>query len=423
MHTLTANELTILLLAIGFMLLLARILSKIGQKIHIPTLVTEVLAGIILGPTLLGMFFPSMHGFLFPNIGNLPNAYDTIFNLAVVMLLFLAGMELDFTLLSKHKKTIILTSALSILIPFSFGFWFAIHYFDFLRGIEISAAPYIFPLTFGTIISISALPIISRILLEHKWINTFAGITIIGAAILADLIGWFGYSSILVYANAAVENIHILYTLLYITGFFIVVYFISGNKFIGNFFIRKTQQEGSSYDIASLFGICLLTAAFTNAIHIHSSLGAFIAGIVCRRILGSDSQLMKKLDLFIMNFFAPLFFISIGLNLNFVKNFNLWMVLVVFVIACVTKIIGTFMGARLGGLQTRPAWAAGFALNARGSMEIIMGALALKMGLIGPQLFVAIVIVSIVTIFFAEIALIRLMDKTQLGVVKDYKSC
>ena len=327
------------------------------------------------------------------------------------MLLFLAGMGLDFSLLRKYKKTLIIISTFSILLPFIVGVSFANYYFNFLHGIEISAAPYVFQLIFGIMISMSALLIVSRIVLEHHLMITSLAITILGSALVADLVGWVAFSSVLIYANAAIENIQILYALLYITVFFIVMYFISNKNFVTQFFIHKNNKEDAvSYDISSLFGICLLMASFTNAIHIHSTLGAFLAGIICKRILGNNSTIVTT-ELFIMNFFAPLFFISIGLKLNFIEHFNIWMGIVIFLIAC-SKGISAYIGARLCGFQSKPARTVGFVLNARGFMPIIMSSLALKMGLIGQQLFVAFIVIAIVTIFSAEIAILRSKENT-----------
>jgi len=413
MHALTSSELTIFLFAVGLMLALARFLARIGRRFNVPTLVTELVAGIVLGPTLLGFFFPETHIFFFPDVGNLPDAYDTLFSLSVVMLLFTAGLELDFNLLTKQTKAIFLTSSCAIFIPFIAGFFFALHFFDFLHGTEISASPHIFPLTFATIASISALAVITRTLMEHNIINSALGVTVLGTALLTDLFGWFAYSSVIVYANAAMENIQILYTLLYIIGFFGLVFFISGKqRVMRKIFTKEVSQTGEpAYDLALLFGICLLTAAFTNGIHIHSSLGAFIAGIIGRRIIGGESPVLKQVELFVMNFFAPIFFISIGLKLNFFQSLDLMLVVVIFAFLCCTKIISGYLGARLSGFDSSQAAIIGGTLNSRGAMEIIMGALALNMGLIDSYLFVSFVVASIATIFLAELIITKIPPK------------
>jgi Kef-type K+ transport system membrane component KefB len=404
-------ELTLFFSAVGFILILTRFLAQIGRRFKIPTIIIELLAGIILGPTFLGIFFPEVFGLFFPREGGLSGAYDTLFNLSIVMLLFLVGMDLDLNLLKRQRKIIISTSLFAVLIPLIAGILFAWAFFDFLYGIEISAAPFIFPLVFGTIMAISSLPIITGILVVHNVVNTPVGVTILGTALVTDVVVWFLFSSLLVYVNASESNIQILYTLLYIVVFLFIVFILSGRKEIaGKLFTQNIKVESTiPYDLSLILGICLLTAAFTNSIHLHSGIGAFIAGMVCRRLIGENTTLHKQFESFILNFFAPIFFISIGLKLNFVTHFNLWMVLAVFAFACISKLIAAYIGARLGEAAKKPAAAIAFGLNARGAMGIIIAAIALKIQLIGPQLFEAIIITAIGTSFLAEYALVKIL--------------
>jgi len=420
MHELTSHEITLFLVVLGIMLILARILFRIGQYFRIPTLAAELLAGILLGPTVLGYLFPHLHETLFPEEGGLQNAYDILFNLSVVMLLFFAGLELDFNLLTKSKKSIAITSLLSIFLPLSVGIWAGWQYFDFFHGFVFSAAPFVFPLIFGTLISLTALAIIVRILLAQNILNSQVGITIVGTALVTDVVGWLLFSSILIYANPTIENIQIIYTVFYILLFFTVMFLISScKKFMVKLFAQKEDTEtGSGYDISLLLGACLLSGAFTNAINIHPTLGAFIAGIVCRRIIGENSFIFEQLRTFIMNFFAPIFFISIGLRLNFFEELNIPMVLGVFVLLCIVKLFAATLGARLSGFSLRPALIVGVSLNARGAMDIIMGAIALKIGLIGNQLFVSFVIIAVVISLILESlieTLLKGLSKQDLG--------
>jgi Kef-type K+ transport system membrane component KefB len=404
MHALTSHDITVFLVVVGIMLILARLLFKVGRYFKIPLLVTELLAGIILGPTVLGYAFPEMHAICFPKVGGLANAYDILYTLSVVMLLFLAGMELDFHLLTKSKKSIFITSILAICFPLGVGIWAGWHYFSFFHGIVIPSAPLAFPLVFGTLAALSALSTIARILMVNNILNTSFGITVVGTALVTDVVGWFLFSSILTYANPNLANVQIIYTLFYIVTFFLVMFMISSSK---NFVVRLfSHSHGSnaelSYDMSMLFGICLLSGAFTNAINIHPSLGAFISGIVCRRIIGKNSYLIEQLKMFIMNFFAPIFFISIGLKVNFFEELNIPIVLGVFFLAGATKLFGATLGAYLSRFSFRRSLLIGVSLNTRGSMEIIMGAIALKIGLIDSQLFVAFVISAVITILIAE---------------------
>ena len=144
-------------------------------------------------------------------------------------------------------------------------------------------------------------------------------------------------------------------------------------------------------------GICLLSAAFTEAINIHAILGAFIAGIAFGDSVHLREQAREIIHQFVTNFFAPLFFVSIGLKINFIENFDPVIVSIVLVLAFVGKVLGATIGARLGGMSKNHSLAVGFGMNARGAMEIILGTLALNAGLISKPIFVALVIMALVT--------------------------
>ncbi len=412
MYPLSSQDITVFLTVIGFMLILARLLSKFGRHHHIPILICEIVAGILLGPSVLGFAIPQLHAVFFPKDSELLNAYETLFQLSVVMLLFLAGMKTNLNLLMKEKASIFITSIFAILFPFVAGFWFAWQFFDFLHGIEYPSAPLVFPLTFGLIISISALTIIVRILMDNNILDTKLGTTIIGTAMVTDIVGWLAFSSILIYANTAIESMQILYTIVYLIFFFIVIFLISNNKkWLGKLFAQSNSSKHKiSYDISSLFGVCLLCAAFTNAIHIHPSLGAFSAGIFCKRIIGEQSQILDQLELFIMNFFAPFFFISIGLKINLMQELNILMVIAIFIFGSLIKLIGASLGALISGYSLRQSFIIANGLNTRGSMEILMTSIAYKVGLIGNQLFFTLVAFSIINALIAAPILIRLLS-------------
>jgi Kef-type K+ transport system membrane component KefB len=144
-------------------------------------------------------------------------------------------------------------------------------------------------------------------------------------------------------------------------------------------------------------GICLLSAAFTEAINIHAILGAFITGIAFGDSVHLRDEARQIIHQFVTNFFAPLFFVSIGLKVNFVENFNGQIVFIVLALAFFGKVLGASLGARLGGMSKNHSLAVGFGMNARGAMEIILGTIALNAGLISKPIFVALVIMALVT--------------------------
>lgn len=379
------------------MLIISRIFAEIGKKFKLPVVMGELIVGIILGPTVLGMIFPEVFNYLFPRTGNIPIALDGIFSLSVIMLLFVAGMEVQLPLVLKQGKVAVYTSLFSMVIPFFTGFavaWF----FPEIFSIPNEHDPkLLFALFFGTALSISALPVIARILMDMNLFQTNIGMVIIASAMFNDLIGWLIFSLVLSLTNDATEHMSLWYTVAYIIGFGLFMLTI-GKKIIDKtlpWMQTKLSWPGGVLSIS--LGICLLSAAFTESINIHAILGAFIAGIAFGDSVHLKEQAREIIHQFITNFFAPLFFVSIGLKVNFIENFDATIVIIVVVLAYIGKVVGASIGARLGGMSKNHSLAVGFGMNARGAMEIILGTLALNAGLISKPIFVALVIMALLT--------------------------
>ncbi len=398
MVKLAHNELIVLLLSISAMLIISRIFAEVGKKFKLPVVMGELIVGIVLGPTILGMISPDIFNYLFPRTGNIPIALDGIFSLSVIMLLFVAGMEVQLPLVLKQGKVAVYTSLFSMVIPFFTGFavaWF----FPEIFSIPNEHDPkLLFALFFGTALSISALPVIARILMDMNLFQTNIGMVIIASAMFNDLIGWLIFSLVLSLTNGdKAEHMSLWYTVAYIIGFGLFMLTI-GKKIIDKtlpWMQTKLSWPGGVLSIS--LGICLLSAAFTESINIHAILGAFIAGIAFGDSVHLKEQAREIIHQFITNFFAPLFFVSIGLKVNFIENFDATIVVIVLVLAYVGKVVGASIGARLGGMSKNHSLAVGFGMNARGAMEIILGTLALNAGLISKPIFVALVIMALVT--------------------------
>jgi len=213
-----------------------------------------------------------------------------------------------------------------------------------------------------------------------------------------DLIGWLIFSLVLSFTNTgSAEHMSVGYTVLYILGFGLFMLTI-GKKIIDKtlpWMQTKLSWPGGVLSIS--LGICLLSAAFTEAINIHAILGAFITGIAFGDSVHLRDEARQIIHQFVTNFFAPLFFVSIGLKVNFVENFNGQIVFIVLALAFFGKVLGASLGARLGGMSKNHSLAVGFGMNARGAMEIILGTIALNAGLISKPIFVALVIMALVT--------------------------
>ncbi len=399
MAKLTHDDLITLLLAISAMLILSRMVAEFGKKLGLPMVMGELLVGIALGPTVLGNLSPDLFGALFPLTTNahVALALDGIVSLSVIMLLFVAGLELQLSQVVRQGKVAIYTGFGSMALPFVSGFlvaWLLPQWFGV--GPE-SDNHFLFALFLGTAMSISALPVIARILLDLGLLNTTIGMVVIASAIFNDVVGWLIFSFILSMVGPGGAKIQIGHTILYIVAFSAFMLFVG--RFLLNRILPwiQTSLSWPGGVLALSLGLCLLCAAFTESIHIHAILGAFIAGIAIGDSVHLREQAREIMHQFVTNFFAPLFFVSIGLKVNFMQHFDWRISGVVLILAFVGKVVGAGGGARLGGMPRRAALAVGFGLNARGAMEIILGSLAFEAGLIKQPVFVALVVMALVT--------------------------
>lgn len=405
------KELVSLLIAISVMLLASRVVAEFLKKFKMPMVMGELIVGILLGPTIFGTFFPELFNNIFPLQGNVGVALDGIFKLSVIMLLFVAGLEVQLPLVLKQGKVAVYTSVFSMVIPFITGFVVASYFPHWFGVSDDKDQKLLFALFFGTALSISALPVIARILIDMNLFKTHVGMVIIASAMFDDLVGWLFFSFILGLTNVSADKNAVFYSLGYIIGFGAFMLTI-GKKVINKalpWVQTKLSWPGGVLSIS--LGFCLLCAAFTESIHIHAILGAFIAGIAFGDSVHLHEKAREIIHQFVTNFFAPLFFVSIGLKVNFISHFDFTIVMIVMVLAYIGKILGATLGAYWGGMSKNLSLAVGFGMNARGAMEIILGTLALNAGLITTPVFVALVIMALVTSLTSGPMMKRFIDR------------
>jgi Kef-type K+ transport system membrane component KefB len=397
MQNLTPDNITVFFLSLGLLLGVARVLGELAQKLHQPAVLGELLAGVILGPTVLGSFSPEWSAFLFPQEGPNSVALNAITTLAVTLLMLVAGMEVDLSTIWRQGRIGLKIGTAGMVIPFFLGLIAALIAPQAL-GRHIDADPVVFTLFFATALSITALPVIAKTLMDLDLYRSDFGMVVVSAAILNDLIGWIIFAIILGLIGTETGHSNNILLTITLTLTFAGFMLTAGRSLIHRslpFLQAYTRWPGGVLSFALI--LALLGAAFTEWIGIHAIFGAFIVGVA----VGDSSHLRERtrviIDEFVSFIFAPVFFASIGLNVDFIKQFELTPVLTVLLIACFCKLGGGILGARWGNMPKRDAWAVGFAMNARGAMEIILGLLALQAGIIRPRLFVALVIMAMVT--------------------------
>jgi Kef-type K+ transport system membrane component KefB len=397
MNGLTHTEITDIFLALGLLLAGARFFGEVAKRCHQPSVLGEILAGIVLGPTVLGTLAPAWSSMLFPMHGRSAVVLEGFTVLAVVLFLFVAGLEVDLSTIRRQGKTALIVAAAGLAGPFSVGFC-AAWYAPRLLGWEGEAALLLFTLFFATALSISALPVIAKTLLDLNLYRSDLGMTVIAAAICDDLAGWLIFAVLLGMMGTHTGHAWGIGVTLGLLAGFALGMLTLGRWIMHHLLGWMEAHTGWPESIMGLvLVLALLSAAFTEHIGVHAIFGAFLVGVAVGDSSHLHEQTRTVLSQFISSILAPLFFASIGLKVNFALHFDGQLVLTVLIIACWGKVVGCGLGARMSGMPSRVAWALGFAMNARGAMEIILGLLALKYGLIHERLFVALVIMALVT--------------------------
>src|ERR1700678_2143400 len=397
MPHLAPHDIMHIFIALAVLLGAAKLAGELMQKLDQPSVLGEIMAGILLGPTLLGHFRPDLYAFIFPSTGNLPIALETVTTLGVVFFLLIAGLEIDLRSIFRQGKSALLVSFFGVIIPFAFGFGAAVLFPRFL-GAAPNADRLIFSLFVGTALSISALPVIAKILMDLNLLRSEMGTVVMSSAMFDDLVGWILFSMLLGMMHGGDSSFsQVKRTIVLVIGF--VVLSLTMLSWLIDKILPRIQAHTSwpGGVLGFIFTLTLASAAFAEFAGIHAVFGAFIVGIA----VGESTHLRKRTSELIhgivTNVFAPFFFASIGLRTNFVANFSLPITATVIVVACVGKLLGAGLGARLGGMDRRTSWGVGLAMNARGAMEMILGLIALQAGLIQVKMFVALVIMALFT--------------------------
>lgn len=413
------SELTAFFLALGVLLLAARVLGELARRMNTPAVLGELLAGVLLGPSVLGALSPEIFAGLFPSTPGFTTGLQAVTTLGITLFLMVAGIEVDLSAILRQGKASFVISLFGMVIPFAIGFGSAM-LFPTLFVRETAADPLLVALFMGTALSITALPVIAKILIDLNMFRSDLGMILIAVAVINDIVGWLLFATILGTMNKSGEAIAIWMTVGMTVGFTVLMLTV-GRLIIDA--ILPPLQAYTSWPggvLGFAVGGGLLAAALTEWIGIHAILGAFIFGVA----FGDSTHLREKtrqiLDHFISFIFAPLFFASIGLQVDVIAHFDFVLVLVVLVIASAGKLLGSIIASKMMGFSRRESLAIGFGMNARGAMEIILGLLALQAGLIGERMFVALIVMAIVTSLVAGPAMQWIMGQRKVSRLIDF---
>ncbi len=411
MNSLAPGELPQLLLALSLLLGTARLLGTLARRIGQPSVLGELLAGILLGPTLFGRFAPELCAQLYPQAGAQATAFTVLTLVSIILFLTVAGLEVDLGRLLARLRVASAVGVAGIVVPFATGFG-AAYVWPVAFGSEGGVEPIVFALFMGTALAISALPVIAKTLVDLDLYRTDLGALIIGSAVFDDLIGWTLFGLVVGLFREAGPGLVGVGTEIAITIASVGLALTVGRRLalrVLAWLDRGAPDAGGV--VAFVVCVAFAAAALTESVGHGALMGAFLAGVVMGGTIETSPRRLIALERLVAVVFAPLFFGSLGLRVDFVANFEPGLVLLVFAIACIGKVLGCGLAARWSGLPPSEAWAIGFGMNARGAMEMAMAVVALQYEIISEQLFVALVVMALATSAMSGPMLKRLVGR------------
>lgn len=402
------HPLSILLIQIIAVLLMVRLFGFLFKHIGQPGVIGEIVAGIVLGPSVLGYFFPDVFQALFPpeSLTNL----ELLSQVGLVLFMFVIGMELDFSVLkNKINETLVISHA-GILVPFFLGIVASYWIYEEYAAAQTAFLP--FALFIGISMSITAFPVLARIIQERNMTKTSLGTLAIASAANDDVTAWCLLAVVIAIAKAGTFA-SALYAI-GLTALYIIIMFMVVRPFlkkVGE--VYANQEVINKTFVALILLILIISSTLTEIIGIHALFGAFMAGVVMPPSIGFRKVMMEKVEDIALVFFLPLFFAFTGLRteIGLINSPALWGVcLLLITVAVAGKLGGCAVVARLVGESWKDSFTIGTLMNTRGLMELVALNIGYEMGVLPPSIFVILVIMALVTTFMTT-PLLHLVER------------
>lgn len=402
------HDVLVLLIQVAVLLFTARAFGEIAGRLGQPSVVGEILAGIVLGPSLLSGLFPAIGAWIVPAPGVPGYLLEVVSLLGALFLLLITGLETDLALIRRHARTAFGVSLGGIVVTFSSGFLLGQLLPDFLLGSHNDRL--VFALFVATAMSISAIPVIAKVLMDLNLMRRDIGQTIIAAGMSDDTIGWVLLSIVAGLAAEGAVTAGSVFSAVGSVAAFMILSFTVG-RWVAKRALDFVQDEVRSDDrlVTLVVVLTLAWGALTQALNLEAVLGAFIMGILLGQLPRLPEAVHQKLITVSLAIFTPIFFATAGLKVNIVALLDPRILAItagVIAIATGGKVVGTYIGARVIGRRDHwTALAFGAGLNARGAMEIIIATIGLQLGILGTEMFSIIVIMAMATSLMAPPAL------------------
>jgi Kef-type K+ transport system membrane component KefB len=389
------EPLSILLLQVIVILIVSRLISTIFHKIGQPSVIGEMVAGILLGPSLLGILFPDAMSFLFPasSMGTL----RSLSQIGVILFMFIVGTEINARPLKEKARAAVIISHTSIVVPFIMGVTVSLLIYRTFAPSGISFTS--FALFIGVAMSITAFPVLARIIEERGMSNSYLGSTAIACAAVDDVTAWCILATVIALAkmNGIGPSALTMFLALAFTAFMLFVLKPRLNRMIGEGV--EIGKNGNTILICALV-LAFISAYFTQVIGIHALFGAFLAGAVMPSTSTVRSFLRDKLAAFSSAALLPLFFAFTGLRtqISLLNDWQSWLVCAgIIAVAIAGKLGGGMLAARWAGMNWSDSISIGVLMNTRGLVELVVLNIGYDLGILSGRIFAIMVLMALVT--------------------------
>jgi Kef-type K+ transport system membrane component KefB/nucleotide-binding universal stress UspA family protein len=398
-HNASGNSEAIFLAELGILLLVSRGLGELMQKFGQPAVMGQLLGGLLLGPSVLGLIWPEFQHALFPRTAVQQSMINAVSQLGILMLLLLTGMETDLRLVRRVGKAAITVAAAGVAFPFICGFALGEMLPDAI--LPDPQARLVTALFLATALSISSIKIVAMVVREMNFMRRDIGQIIVASAILEDSGGWIIIAVCFGLASSGTVDLRSVSFAILGTLLFLGVSFTIGRRIVFRLIRWTNDHFDSEFAVITVILLIMIAMALTTyAIGVQTVLGAFVAGV----LVGESPILTRHIDEqlrgLIAALFMPVFFglAGLGADLTILKDPGLlWLAGGLIVIASVGKFSGAFVGGKLGGLSRPESLALACAMNARGSTEVIVASIGLSAGVFSRDLFTLILAMAVVT--------------------------
>ena len=405
------NPLALFIVQVVTVILAARIIGLGARRLKQPMVIAEVVAGIVLGPSLLGWLAPSFSAAIFPAASL--SLLGSVSQIGLILFMFLVGLELDPGLLRKGIHTSVVISHTSIVLPFALGALLGVRLYDSLAAAGATRSSFL--LFMGAAMSITAFPVLARILVERRLLRSRIGAITIACAAVDDVTAWCILAFVVSIVRAAGVQSAIVTTVLALA--YVGIMLFVARPLLAR--LAERTKLGLSQNIVAVVLVGLFVSSFaTELIGIHALFGAFLFGAIVPKNGSFAAALAEKLEDLVVVFLLPLFFAYSGLRtqIGLLSTAESWVTCAaITAFACLGKFGGSAVAARLTGLSWRESSAIGVLMNTRGLMELVVLNLGLDLGVISPKLFAMMVVMALVTTFMTTPLLQRIYPAEELA--------